>query len=153
MHLSEIVTGAPYPMMMLAFDWTLNDLARFCTSSSPVSILGIDPTFNLGSFDVTVTIYRHLLLKMEGHTYKHPTLIGPLFVHIKKDFEAYHFFASCLVNKKPELRKLHCYGTDGEVALVNAFSAVFPRAIHLRCFLHIRESIVRKLQQLKCQLL
>ena len=76
-------------------------------------------------------------------------MIGPLFIHIKKDFEAYHFFASCLVNKKPELAKLHCYGTDGEAALVNAFSAVFPKAIHLRCFLHFRENIVRKLQQLR----
>ena len=85
---------------------------------------------------------------MEGHTYKYPTLIGPLFVHVKKDFEAYHFFASCLVNKRPELAKLHCYGTDGEVALVNAFSSVFPKAIHLRCFLHFRENIVCKLQQL-----
>ena len=27
----RIVTGAPFPMMMLAFDWMLEDLVRFCT--------------------------------------------------------------------------------------------------------------------------
>ena len=122
----RIVTGAPYPMMVLAFDWVLNDLVRFCASSSTtLSPLGIDPTFNLGSFDVTVTTYRHLLLTKQGNISTHPVLFGPLFIHVKKDFEAYHFFASSLVSKQPQLAKLHCFGTDGEVALVKAFSAVF----------------------------
>ena len=66
---------------------------------------------------------------------------------MKKDFAAYHFFASSLVSKRSELSGLRCYGTDGEAALVNAFSAVFNQAIHLRCFLHFRENIERKLQQ------
>ena len=90
----RIVTGAPFPMMMLGFDWTLEDLVRFCTSSAAFSILGIDPTFSLGAFDVTVTTYRHLLLTTKDDIHKHPVLIGPLFVHVKKDFQAYHFFAS-----------------------------------------------------------
>ena len=109
---ARIVTGAPFPMMMLAFDWTLEDLVRFCTSSS-FSILGIDPTFSLGAFDVTVTTYRHLLLTTKDYIHKHPVLIGPLFVHVKKDFQAYHFFASSLVSKRPELAQLQCFGTDG----------------------------------------
>ena len=144
----RIVTGAPYPMMLLAFDWTLDDIVRFCTPVSQFSIMGIDPTFNLGTFDVTVTTYRHLLLTVQQNTIKHPVCIGPLFVHIKKDFSAYHFFASSLVGRRPAFTDLRCYGTDGEAALVNAFAAVFPRATHLRCFLHFRENIERKLQQL-----
>ena len=144
----RIVTGAPYPMMLLAFDWTLDDIVRFCTPLSGFSIMGIDPTFNLGAFDVTVTTYRHLMLTAQLNTRKHPVFIGPLFVHVKKDFSAYHFFASSLVGKRPALTGLRCYGTDGEAALVNAFTAVFPQAIHLRCFLHFRENIERKLQQL-----
>ena len=88
----RVVTGTPYPMMVLAFDWTLNDLVRFCASSLNVfSPLGINPTFSLGSFDVTVTTYRHLLLTKQRHALAHPVLFGPLFVHVKKDFEAYHF--------------------------------------------------------------
>ena len=144
----RIVTGAPFPMMMLAFDWTLEDLVRFCTSSTSFSILGIDPTFSLGAFDVTVTTYRHLLLTAKDVAHKHPVLIGPLFVHVKKDFQAYHFFASSLVSKKPELAELKCFGTDGEAALVKAFSAVFTKALHLRCFLHFRQNIERRLQEL-----
>ena len=30
----RIITGAPFPMMVLAFDWTLDDIVRFCTSST-----------------------------------------------------------------------------------------------------------------------
>ena len=143
----RIVTGAPYPMMVLAFDWVLNNLVRFCASSTTLSPLGIDPTFNLGSFDVTVTTYRHLLLTKQGNVSTHPVLFGPLFIHVKKDFEAYHFFASSLVSKQPQLAKLHCFGTNGEAALVKAFSAVFPGAIHLRCFLHFRQNIEQKLRE------
>ena len=144
----RIVTGAPFPMMMLAFDWTPEDLVRFCTSSSSFSILGIDPTFSLGAFDVTVTTYRHLLLTTKDDQHKHPVLIGPLFIHVKKDFQTYHFFASSLVSKKPELAELQCFGTDGESALVKAFSAVFTKAMHLRCFLHFHQNIEHKLQEL-----
>ena len=103
---------------MLAFDWTLDDLVGFCTSSTSFSILGIDLTFNLGAFDVTVTTYRHLLLTTKDDVCKHPTLIGPLFVHVKKDFQAYHFFASSMISRKPELVNLQCFGTDREAALV-----------------------------------
>ena len=127
----QFVNAAPYPMMVLAFDWMLNDLIRFCTIPGNFSVLSVDPTFSLGSFDVTVTTYRHLLL-MSGD--KHPSMTGPLFVHVKKDFATYHFFASSLVAKRQELLYLKCYGSDGEAALVNAFSAVFSNAFHLHCF-------------------
>ena len=91
----KIVTGAPFPMMMLAFDWMLEDLVRFCTSYTSFSILGIDPTFSLGAFDVTVTTYRHLLLIAKDDIHKHPVLIGPLFVHVKKIFKHITFLHLC----------------------------------------------------------
>ena len=72
----RMVNAAPYPMMLIAFDYTLNDLVRFCTSEK-FSILGVDPTFNLGEFDVTVTTYRHLLL--QSHTSPQPpVMLGPM---------------------------------------------------------------------------
>ena len=143
----RIVTGAPFPMMVLAFDWTLDDLVKFCTHQSLFSIMGVDPTFNLGDFDVTVTTYHHLLLTGKDNVCKHPVMIGPLFIHDKKDFQAYHFFASSLVSKRPGLTNLQCFGTDGEAALVNAFSTVFSKALYLRCFLHFRQNVERKLEE------
>jgi len=53
--------------------------------------VGIDPTFSLGAFDVTVAMYHHLLLTTKDDASKHPNLIGRLFVHVKKHFQAYHF--------------------------------------------------------------
>ena len=70
----RIVSCAPEPMTVLASNWTLNDLDRFCTKEQ-CSILCIDPTFSLGDFDVTVTTYRHpMLLNASG---KHPIMMGP----------------------------------------------------------------------------
>ena len=144
----RIVNAAPFPMMVLAFDWTLDDLVRFCTNASEFCVLGFDPTFNLGPFDVTVTTYRHMLLQKKTDPHKHPAMLGPMFIHVKKDYPAYHFFALALVSRRPDLTQLHCFVTDGEAALVNALSTVFPHAIHLRCFLHFRGNIEAKLRQL-----
>ena len=145
----QILNAAPFPMMMLAFDYTLDDIARFCTQSSEFSVLGVDPTFSLGAFDVTVTTYRHLLLRCKDNQQKAPTMIGPLFIHVRKTFETYHFFASSLVSKRPTLRNLRCFGTDGEEALSVALATVFPIANHLRCFLHFRGNIEKKLHELR----
>ena len=60
-----------------------------------------------------------------------------------KKFQAYHFFASSLVSKRPELAQLQCFGTDGEAALVKAFSAVFTKAVHLCCFLHFCQKLTQ----------
>ena len=89
-HFICIMTGAPEPMTLLTFDWTLNDLERFCTRESHF-ILSVDPIFNLGAFDVTVTTYRHLMLTNSSGG--HPVMTGPLFVHQCKKFASYHFFA------------------------------------------------------------
>ena len=39
------VNAAPFPMMVLAFDYTLDDLVRFCTGEK-YCVFGVDPTFN-----------------------------------------------------------------------------------------------------------
>ena len=121
-------------------------MAGFCTNPKNFSILGVDPIFDLGDFDVTVTTYHHLMLELKGSSHpKHPVLLGPLFVHVRKNFEAYHFFASTLVSECPELRCIQCFGTDGEEALSKALSTVFPSAEHIHCFLHFRVNIESKL--------
>ena len=113
------------------------------------TILGVDPTFSLGDFEVTVMTYCHLLLHHQGDPHGNsPCLIGPLFVHLKKDFAVYHFFASSLISLRTSLSNLKCFGSDREDTLMKAFSTAFSNAIHLRCFLHFRGNIEEKLRQL-----
>ena len=69
------VKAAPEAMCVLARDRQLNDMARFCTDDQQFSVVGVDPTFNLGEFSVTVTTYRHLQL-IHRQTNKHPVLLG-----------------------------------------------------------------------------
>ena len=144
----RMVNAAPFPMMLLAFDYTLDDLVRFCTAPT-FSVFGVDPTFNVGNFDVTVTTYHHLLLEnQQNPSGKSPTMIGLMFIHVRKDFSTYHFFASSLVGQRQQLSSLQAFGTDGELALENALMATFPNAQHVRCFLHFKGNIERKLREL-----
>ena len=48
------VQAAPEASCVLAATYQLNDLERFCTNPSQFSVIGVDPTFNLGHFAVTV---------------------------------------------------------------------------------------------------
>lgn len=56
------VNAAPEPAVVVTTDRQLQDLARFCTTTFEFSPLTVDPTFNLGDFDVTIITYHHLLV-------------------------------------------------------------------------------------------
>ena len=58
----RMVQAAPDALCLLANSRQLNDMARFCTYPNQCCVLGIDPTFNLGEFSVTMITYRHLQL-------------------------------------------------------------------------------------------
>lgn len=47
---------SPELAFVLARDRQLDDLVRFCAISDSFSVLTVDPTFNLGDFDVTPTV-------------------------------------------------------------------------------------------------
>ena len=98
----------------------LNDIEHFCCNSHQFSILGVDPTFNLGNFSVTVSIFRHLHL-LDRSTQKHPVILGPMLIHQRKTTQTYHFFASSIVGLRPQLSNLQAFGTDGEKSLEAAF--------------------------------
>ena len=138
---------SPEPAFVIARDRQLDDLVRFCTIPDDFTILTVDPTFNLGDFDVTPTSYRHCLLKSvrSGST---PVFIGPTLIHYRKTFHTYLFFSSTLVGLRRELQALRAFGTDGEKALSDAFSHEFRYALHLTCFNHCRQNIKRELQEL-----
>lgn len=143
----RVVNAAPEPMCVLARDRQLNDMVRFCTDDCQFSIVGVDPTFNLGDFSVTVITYRHLQL-LHRVTKKHPVILGPMLVHQNKTFESYHFLASSMVGLCPQLSSLTAFGTDGEKPLGDAFAVQFHGASHLLCFLHVKERIKMKLRDL-----
>ena len=130
-----------YPFLVVALD----DLVRFCCDPKQFSVLGIDPTFSLGSFFVTVTTYKHLMLRKKT-TNDHPVFIGPCFIHMQQETQTYYSFLSCLHGKKNALQHLKAYGSDGEVLLLNALIAAFPDAIGLRCFIHMKNNIENHLQ-------
>ena len=141
------VAAAPEPMAVLATDRQLDDMVRFLTDPVEFAIMGVDPTFNFGTFNVTPTVYRNLLLehRTKGHS---PVMLGPMLVHHQKKFSSYNFFASTLISLRPALRNIIAFGTDGENDLYKAFSVNFPYAIHLRCFRHYRSNLSSKLKDL-----
>ena len=140
------VKAAPDPALVLATDQQLDDMQRFCTCADEFCVATVDPTFNLGDFDVTPLTYRHLLLetKRSGNC---PVFLGPLLIHHRKNFATYLYFASTLVGLRREFEKLRAFGTDGEEALVDAFSHEFGFAIHLSCMIHLRRNVKEQLCQ------
>ena len=132
----RIVEAAPQFMCVLASNRQLKDLEHFCTTKDEFSILGIDSTFNLGDFSVTITTYQHLHFR-DRKTGKSPIMLGPMLVHQRKDTQSYFFLASSLVRLNPNTKHLKAIGTDGEKEIVEGFPVQFPNVKYLFCFRHI----------------
>ena len=142
------IKTAPEPAIVLASEQQHNDLVRFCTCSEEFSIVTIDPTFSLGEFDVTPMTYRHLLLTTRRNKQLQPPIfLGPTLIHYRKTFPTYLFFASSLIGQCPQLERIRAFGTDGEQALIKAFSHEFGFSQHLTCFIHVRRNIKDKLNE------
>lgn len=140
------VTCAPEPMAVLCLEQQLTDLNQFCCDPHNFSVLGIDPTYSLGEFSVTPTVYRHLLL--EHHkTKKSPLFLGPVLVHYRKEFRNYNFFLSTLVGLRHGFDHILAVGTDGESVLVDAVKHQFPWCLHVHCFRHLQNNIERHSQE------
>ena len=132
------IRTAPDPAIVLAYDFQVNDMVCICTSSvAEFCVLTIDPTFSLGEFDVTPTIYCHLLLESRRSNTP-PIFLGPLLVHYHKTFAVYLFFASTLIGMCRPLQGVRAFGTDGEQALAEAFGHEFAFSQRLTCFIHVR---------------
>ena len=141
------IKAFPEPAVVVATTQQLEDIARFCTSPQESCVLTVDPTFCLGDFDVTPTTYRNLLLKCK-RTGQHPVMVGPTMIHYTKTFSSYMFLASSIVGQCRDTEKVRVFGTDGERALIDAFSHEFPFALHLTCFNHVRRNIKDELSKL-----
>lgn len=130
-----------------AFDRQINDVVRFCTNEREYSVFGIDPTFDLGEFSVTVCTYRHLLLTSR-RSKQPPVMIGPIMIHQHKRKQDYHFLAASLVGLHSGLQKIQAIGTDGEMAIADGVQVQFNESKHVLCFLHVKNNLKRKLQEM-----
>lgn len=75
------VTFSSTPCAILASKAQLENIVTFCCQRSSFSILGVDATFELGDFYVTLTTYRNLFLRSQRMN-KTPMLLGPAFIHV-----------------------------------------------------------------------
>ena len=132
------VTDSPHAF--LALEDQLDNIVRFCTSSLRFSVLGVDTTFKLGDFFVTLTTYKNLMLRSR-RTGKHPVFLGPAFIHMSRKTEDYLMFTQALVRHRRALLDLKAYGTDNEDALRNALRITFANSIALLCRIHKKENI------------
>ena len=85
------VVCAPESMAVLATEQQLIDMERFCCDPYQFSIFSVDPTFNLGKFSVTPTVFKNCLVE-DTKTHNSPIVLGPLLVHYHKTFRTYNFF-------------------------------------------------------------
>ena len=147
-NVMRIIPNSPEPMVVLAFDWTLENLERLCTSEAKHTALHLNPTFDLSSFHLT-DMSNHDLIVSSRMGGKHQVMPGPLFIHQRKPFSSYHFITSQLVGLRPALQNVKAVDIDGEQALAYGLATQFKSTIHLRCLLYVRTNLELKLSELK----
>lgn len=138
------VVAAPEPAAVLAFDWQMKDIAKFCTDPRHFSVFQVDPTFDLGPFSATATQYEHLLL-VNRQSGKHPVMVGPLLVHQKKEKLSFKLLVDFLVDQESRLKNLRALGTDGETAISLAFKERCVFLLVLFCAIHLRRNVTDKM--------
>jgi hypothetical protein len=136
----------PEPIVFLAFQQQLVDIERFCTNPFKFCVMGVDATFQVADFYYTFATYRNLML----HTKKgnHPVCIGPGILHKRKVESSYKSLPILMTKYHSKTRGVLAYGTDGELNISRTLGDVFPHAKHLRCDIHMRDNIKRKLTDL-----
>lgn len=72
---------------VLAYGWQLDEIVNVCTDPRENAIFGVDPTFNLGPFNVTVTTCSNLKVTDRASNV-HQTIVGPLMLSQKKAFDS-----------------------------------------------------------------
>ena len=96
-YLGHIVTreGIAADPSILLPSLLLNSSSKTLLSIKQYSVMGVDATFNLGDFHVTIITYQNFLLR-NPHTSQPPVFIGPAFIHMEWREQDYHtFFLVC----------------------------------------------------------
>ena len=118
------------PCAVLYTDDQIQDMTRFCFSRDigHNTIIGIDKTFNLRNFHVTVMSYKNLSV-LRKSTNENPIFIGPMFIHgnsTQKDFnQFFNLFESEISESQLAISK-PIFGTDDETAMRKSVVRCFP---------------------------
>ena len=137
----------PTDLWVLGTDVMCRDLPKFTTNASLSHPLSIDPTFNMGQFEVTPVVYKHLFLTSK-RTGNSPIFLGPTMIHHRKDYQTYKVFSSTCVSVCKGLDKCKGYITDGEDTLDMAWNTDLQRAKHLRCVKHFEGNCKEELRRI-----
>ena len=129
------ISVIPEKIVSLINDRQLSDIKKFCTSNKAISILGVDPTYNIGPCFVTITTYRHLQFLTKENV--HPVILGLSIIHTRKECQSYFSLPS---------KMLRVFGSDSEKNVYKPFSNLFSTTVHLLCDLHMKDNIQNKLQ-------
>ena len=140
-------TEKKHDTWVLGTEVLCSHISRFTTSKKMSYPLSIDSTFNMGLFGVTPIVYKHLFLKSK-RTCESPIFLGPMMLHHRKTEENYRIHSSVCTAKIKHLNEAWGFMTDGEEALIQAWSADMPKAKHLRRFKHFEGNCKEKLRTL-----
>ena len=80
------------PSFILYTENQIEDLRCFLSNQGNF-VLGVDRTFNLGSFYVTALVYKNQCVVRKDNPSEHPLFLGPIYLH-EANFESYHTFYS-----------------------------------------------------------
>jgi hypothetical protein len=94
----QVTVGKHKPVIICYTADQIKDMRRFCSRDAPdrlQSVIGIDRTFNLSAFYVTVTVFKNKSVIRPG-TQDHPIMLGPMCVHGDGQYATYSLFFSHL---------------------------------------------------------
>ena len=122
---------------ILYTDEQIDDVKYFISHQGNL-VLGVDRTFNLGSFFVTSFVYKNQRVTRSNNSEEHPLFLGPMCLHRGATFEAYHTFFSSVKATLCQTYNIQgievsignkvVFGSDEEQALTKAIESVFrPR--------------------------
>ena len=131
----------PELSVFVASNQQLKDIERFCTKVSSFSILGIDPTYNIGNYYVTVTTYRHLSFETSDGV--NLVFLGPCLIHSGKEYNSYYRRPESLVEANQKCRNILVFGTDAEKNVYQVFRDVLSNAYHLLCDIHMKKIFLK----------
>lgn len=137
----------PLDVWVLGTEIMCNDLVKFTTIEDESYPFTVDPTFNMGRYEVTPVVYKNLLLK-STRTGEHPIFLGPTMIHHRKDFQTFKVLSSTCSTNCKGLEKAKGFITDGEEELVKAWKSEIPKAKHLRCVKHFENNCKDKLREI-----
>ena len=150
----------PVPYVLVATKQSIADLCRFTTDKTTFSIMHVDPTFNIGEFNVTVLTAQNLLLRnkkdpgrkagIDDPSYDDlnvsPMAVGVVFITRGKAEEDYDACFKGLVDLCPQLKNCQFWGSDAEDALIKTGDRrlVYSRG-RLQCARHTKGDIKRNM--------